>query len=448
VIPQKRRPLARNQQPTANSRTDEHTLTQNPRGRINAFPREPILEKSSPGIPNKPGGGVCNKQAWIATVTEGQRNNTLTALGGFLRRKGWERPAIEAELLEKNLRRCIPPLSDEEVRTIAASVSRYPAGGPDPLEEAWQAIQEQSHRSRYDLFLALVRELQRRRGDQPIVLPLKRIATLMECDWSSVRGYRQNAAREGIIYRVADPVPHRRAAQYRVSVEMTGKTIPTIPTIPTIGLVGIPIVGIQESPIVGISGADLPIVGIGADEVLRLAARGFQIFPVTARGKEPLVRWKTEATSHAEQVRKWFEKFPCCNWGIATGERSRIFVLDLDGLEGIQSFADLCAKAGANWNSIAETTLGVKTGKGSHLYFEHCGPTKNTVGKLGAGVDTRGDGGYVVAPPSMHENGEAYFWLGGHGERPIAKAPDWLIKRLCSTCGVVPDGTTFPEIPF
>ncbi len=321
------------------------------------------------------------------------------------------------------------------MRMIAASVSRYPAGGPDPLEEAWQAIQERSYRSRYDLFIALVRELLRRRGDQPIVLPLKRIAELMKCDWSSVRGYRQTATREGTIYKVADPIPHRRAAQYRVSVQTPSKTIPTIPTIPITGLVGIPIVGIEESPIVGIEGAEPPIVGIEADEVLRLVARGFQIFPVEARGKKPLVRWKTEATSNAEQVRKWIEKFPGCNWGIATGERSRIFVLDVDGPEGLQSFADLCANAGENWKSIAETTLGVRTGKGSQLYFEYPGPTKNTVGKLADGVDTRGDGGYVVCPPSVHQNCEAYAWLGGEGSRKISNAPDWLIDRLnlCSS---------------
>lgn len=164
----------------------------------------------------------------IGLLREGTRNDGLTRLGGYLRRKGWERPAIETELLRQNLRRCRPPLPDVEVRTIADSVSRYAPGGPDLLETAFTTIQKETHNSSYEQFASLFRELQRIRPGHPVVLPLQRIAGLMGCVWESVRGYRQQAMRAGLLYQVSDPIPHRRAAEYRV-------TLTEPPTLTTMG---------------------------------------------------------------------------------------------------------------------------------------------------------------------------------------------------------------------
>lgn len=183
----------------------------------------------------------------IGILLEGHRNDTLFRDGCYLRRKGWEPSAIESELLAQNLRRCRPPLLDFEVRTVAASAASYPVGGPDPLETAWQTIQGKSHNSRYEQFVSLVCQLQRSRPGQPVILPLERIAALMECGWTSVRGYRKRAVLDRLIHRVADPVPHRRAAEYRVTLPLEAKeTVATMgpnPTTPTIkpinGLVAI-----------------------------------------------------------------------------------------------------------------------------------------------------------------------------------------------------------------
>jgi len=152
----------------------------------------------------------------IGTLPEGRRNDGLTRLAGAMRRRGATSAEIETALLDHNGRRCRPPLLDAEVRKIAASVSRYAPGGPDPLEQAWQVIQGEAHQSRYELFLALARQLQLARPGQPVALPLKRIAGLMCCDWTQVRRYRKRAVMAGVLHRVVDYVPHRRAAQYRV----------------------------------------------------------------------------------------------------------------------------------------------------------------------------------------------------------------------------------------
>lgn len=66
-----------------------------------------------------------------AAIPEGQRNDALTRLGGSLRRRGLEAPAIAAELHAANAARCRPPLPAAEVETIAASLARYPAGASD-----------------------------------------------------------------------------------------------------------------------------------------------------------------------------------------------------------------------------------------------------------------------------------------------------------------------------
>jgi hypothetical protein len=78
------------------------------------------------------------------------------------------------------------------------------------------------------------------------------------------------------------------------------------------------------------------------------------------------------------------------------------------------------------------TTVECRTGGGGrHLYFAHPGGLiRNKVG-LVPGVDLRGDGGYVVAPPSVHSSGVRYLWVEGHrpGSTAIAALPDWVLRR-------------------
>jgi len=203
--------------------------------------------------------------AEVGIIPEGRRNDTLTRAGGYLRRKGLSRAEIESELLERNARRCRPPLPEAEVRGIALSVSRYPVGGRDPLEQAWAAAQAQICSSNYERFVALAHQLQLARPAQPIALPLKRIAGLLGCDWTQPRAYRKRAVLAGIIHRVGDYIPHRRAATYRVThlIENVTPTTDHPLRTPTTGLVGdcdIPVVGeLRDSPVVGESQA--PVVG-------------------------------------------------------------------------------------------------------------------------------------------------------------------------------------------
>ena len=96
-------------------------------------------------------------------------------------------------------------------------------------------------------------------------------------------------------------------------------------------------------------------------------------------------------------------------------------MLDIDGAEGEASLRALEAKHGA----IPKTRT-VVTSRGRHAWFAYPGPVPSTVGRIGPGIDTRGDGGYVVAPPSIHQTGHRYAFLGDPWHR-IAPAPPWLI---------------------
>ncbi len=108
---------------------------------------------------------------------------------------------------------------------------------------------------------------------------------------------------------------------------------------------------------------------------------------------------------------------------------SGLLVLDIDGEAGADALHDLEREHG----ELPATVEALTGGGGRHVYFRHPGePIGNTAGKLGAGIDTRGDGGYVVGPPSPHPSGRRYQWsVDGHPDDvEIAPAPDWLLEAL------------------
>ncbi|HZT66102.1 MAG TPA: phage/plasmid primase, P4 family [Acidimicrobiales bacterium] len=142
--------------------------------------------------------------------------------------------------------------------------------------------------------------------------------------------------------------------------------------------------------------------------------------PRTAHGKD-------DASSDPSRLAAWWRSWPAANVGIRTGAECDLVVLDVDVDKGGPE--SLTALEGAH--GLLPTTLTVRTGSGGeHRYFRHPGePIRNDAGrKLGAGLDVRGDGGYIVAPPSIHATGCAYEWVDPGA--PLAELPDWLLERL------------------
>ncbi|MGD0481704.1 MAG: bifunctional DNA primase/polymerase [Terracidiphilus sp.] len=175
-------------------------------------------------------------------LTEGKRNTGLASYGGALRRKGAELPELEERLIAANARRCQPPLEEVDVRKIAASMTRYPVGGPDPLDLAWQAAQSESPRTRTAQFIGLCRHLQSARTEQSIALPIERIGELIGVHWTTVSNYRKDAVKRGWLKPVEQYVAHRRAGHYRLieSLIPADTTVLTKPSPLTSGLVRVP----------------------------------------------------------------------------------------------------------------------------------------------------------------------------------------------------------------
>jgi hypothetical protein len=130
----------------------------------------------------------------------------------------------------------------------------------------------------------------------------------------------------------------------------------------------------------------------------------------------------TDATSNADTVERWWRMWPQANVAIATGTRSGLVVLDVDPRHcGDVSLAALVDAHG----SLPETPCVWTGGGGLHYYFGHPGvKVSNSAGKVASGIDIRGDGGYVVAPPSLHVSGRAYEWAVACEPAPL---PTWLL---------------------
>lgn len=184
----------------------------------------------------------------IGKLYESQRNDGLTRLAGAERRRGMAYEELKVFLLEANSRRCVPPLDERDVLKIAESISRYPVGGPDPLEAAWEVTNAGVYESTYERLVALFHQLQIQRPGLPVPLPLERIAGLFGCDWTLIRRYRQRAMEERKLELVQDYIPHKRAATYRVNVPLRSTTIPTNGLVvhPLISLSGTAMVHQQE----------------------------------------------------------------------------------------------------------------------------------------------------------------------------------------------------------
>lgn len=155
------------------------------------------------------------------------------------------------------------------------------------------------------------------------------------------------------------------------------------------------------------------------------AQRGWQSFPLKPKEKTPFLKWADVATCDEKMITGWFDNYPDANIGIACGSRSGIVVLDVDaGHGGYESLTKLIQTHGA----LPETPVSKTGSGGEHIFFKHPGvEIRNSAGKLGPGLDIRGDGGYVVAPPSLHPNGNTYEWMV---DTELADMPEWMIEAL------------------
>lgn len=124
-------------------------------------------------------------------------------------------------------------------------------------------------------------------------------------------------------------------------------------------------------------------------------------------GKHPRVgRGFKQASKDLQVITEWWKDWPNSNIGIVTGKVSGIVVLDVDlKNDGLKSFAYLQKKI-----ILPETLKSLTGGGGFHLFFKHPGIKVRNKTSFLPGLDIRGDGGYIVAPPSNHISGKHYKW--------------------------------------
>jgi hypothetical protein len=138
-------------------------------------------------------------------------------------------------------------------------------------------------------------------------------------------------------------------------------------------------------------------------------------------------RWG--ATRDADVIQRDFTRWPFARIGIPTGIDNGIVVVETDtieghGVDGAASLAQLEARHGP----LPETLQAISPSGSVHRYLKHPGAgikIKNSAGELRPGIDVRGDGGMVIAPPSVTPEVGAYRWLN---RSPIAAMPEWLVE--------------------
>ncbi|RMF85049.1 MAG: DUF3987 domain-containing protein [Planctomycetota bacterium] len=161
-------------------------------------------------------------------------------------------------------------------------------------------------------------------------------------------------------------------------------------------------------------------------------------------GKHPRTRHGLkDARIDDADIDHWWNRWPDANIGVKTGVTTGIVVIDVDPRHGgDESLAELVREYG----DLPSTVEALTGGGGRHLVFKHPGGTVRNRSNLRPGIDVRGDGGYIVAPPSNHMSGGQYRWREGHGphEMQPAEMPAWLLALVCRRIVEGVSGETTP----
>jgi hypothetical protein len=191
-------------------------------------------------------------------------------------------------------------------------------------------------------------------------------------------------------------------------------------------------------------------------------ARQIPIFPADPADKSPLcTHGFHDATARAWQIRVWWRRWPNAMIGMPTGPRTRVWVLDVDNLElriFLSSFGALNPNEWAGCNhpliqlikdhgSLPDTAISITPRGGWHFFFRWDGTNiRNSIGKLGLGVDVRGIGGYVILPPSVRADGTPYRWYNPGVK--ATEAPTWLTEEILKVQSRDEPRLTMPVITF
>ncbi|WP_336822910.1 bifunctional DNA primase/polymerase [Sporosarcina sp. USHLN248] len=146
-----------------------------------------------------------------------------------------------------------------------------------------------------------------------------------------------------------------------------------------------------------------------------------------------------DATRDIAVINEWWQLYPDANIGVLTGKESGIFVLDVDTdkkekIDGYVTLEELTKIHGP----LPNTPMAITGSLGTHYVFQYHEGIRNRIDFLPS-LDIRGQGGYFIAPPSLHYSGRRYTWeLSGHPlQVNISAAPQWLIQLITTSVGEI-----------
>ena len=161
---------------------------------------------------------------------------------------------------------------------------------------------------------------------------------------------------------------------------------------------------------------------------LDYAAQGWPVFPCNPLDKRPLTpHGFKDATTDPEQIKAWWTRWPNAMVGVPMGAATGTFCVDLDRKPNEPDGVATWAKLESEHGQTPETRMHDTPSTGRHLLYKWCNDIRNHKLKERApGIETRGEGGYIVVPPSVMADGKAYTGNAA----AIADAPDWLLKII------------------
>ncbi len=175
-----------------------------------------------------------------------------------------------------------------------------------------------------------------------------------------------------------------------------------------------------------------PLSRIGR-AALRYSELGYNIFPCLPKSKRPATQnGFKDATRDSEQISSWWRHNPRYNLGLPTGSINRVLVVDFDFKDGIRA-DDAMFEFEREFGKLPETPYQMTGNYGLQFFFEEREPIATAI-RVRTNTDIKGEGGYVIVPPSTHPNGTLYAWDEMHklGDIELASLPKSL-KDILAT---------------